>query len=114
MGPRPIGRGYGAWHDARCGRSGASMGPRPIGLGYPLVHLVPANGLKLQWGHDRLVADIACGCYPQALPAGLQWGHDRLVADIAKTFTTITIGEAMLQWGHDRLVADISIREYAH
>src|SRR5581483_8734773 len=62
----------------------------------------------LQWGRDRLIAEIRSqGQYGQG-HAALQWGRDRLIAEI-RSQGQYGQGHAALQWGRDRLIAEMTV-----
>src|SRR5581483_2148613 len=85
----------------------ASMGPRSTDRGNVLQETLE-RGLwgKLQWGRDRLIAEIAWRRTETNGLARLQWGRDRLIAEI---FPGPVLGllHRKLQWGRDRLIAEM-------
>src|SRR5437870_5249914 len=61
----------------------------------------------LQWGRDRLIAEMARSYSIWTVGLLLQWGRDRLIAEMAISFQALPSFVA-LQWGRDRLIAEIA------
>jgi len=61
----------------------ASMGPRSIDRGNAAeVRRPRVQHPSLQWGRDRLIAEIIGVFSGAATGSALQWGRDRLIAEI--------------------------------
>ncbi len=72
----------------------------------PFRATVAAQDL-LQWGRDRLIAEMTAWLANRSMHAGrLQWGRDRLIAEIPPSWP-IGRGARGLQWGRDRLIAEM-------
>src|SRR5581483_6854914 len=131
MGPRSTDRGNGGVRQALVRRINASMGPRSTDRGNRLVVNLRRKGYALQWGRDRLIAEIRvcprvllwndqASMGPRSTDRGncrsrkgfssivslLQWGRDRLIAEIFSPPGAVCAGSA-LQWGRDRLIAEM-------
>src|SRR5581483_12308769 len=131
MGPRSTDRGNGGVRQALVRRINASMGPRSTDRGNRLVVNLRRKGYALQWGRDRLIAEIRvcprvllwndqASMGPRSTDRGncrsrkgfssivslLQWGRDRLIAEIGD-ISRLANGGNSLQWGRDRLIAEI-------
>src|SRR5581483_7055767 len=82
------------------------MGPRSTDRGNNFAALPRKNVGWLQWGRDRLIAEIDRAGWA-CLPASrLQWRRDRLLAEIALP-SSPAYCRAVLQWGRDRLIAEM-------
>src|SRR5437763_937234 len=105
MGPRSIDRGNGAKGGLPGRHRSASMGPRSIDRGNWRRPRTSISAPSLQWGRDRLIAEMT-PAYPHFPDrCRLQWGRDRLIAEMRlKQAAKKRAGR--LQWGRDRLIAE--------
>ncbi len=63
----------------------------------------------LQWGRDRLIAEMRFWTRLRRHSRRLQWGRDRLIAEMLPWMVQNAPFE-QLQWGRDRLIAEIRAR----
>ena len=40
------------------------------------------DGMRLQWGHDKIVMEVKVHIGSTDKSAGLQWGHDKIVMEV--------------------------------
>src|SRR5579885_2921333 len=106
MGPRSTDRGNEKRKRQRDALLQASMGPRSTDRGNKLWPTSRCRSSMLQWGRDRLIAEISVNRAYRKPINTLQWGRDRLIAEITICLTG-NQGRMALQWGRDRLIAEI-------
>src|SRR5581483_5738218 len=106
MGPRSTDRGNGRLQHRFWIYPRASMGPRSTDRGNEVVPPVGVSLIALQWGRDRLIAEIQVIGTEQGDQSALQWGRDRLIAEMT-TRASSAATASLLQWGRDRLIAEM-------
>ncbi len=88
------------------------MGPRRFRRGCSDSSRVRIGcGVKLQWGRDVSVADVAVQNAIEIVLSPLQWGRDVSVADVELGERRARRLGAGLQWGRDVSVADVDPRD---
>ncbi len=86
----------------------ASMGPRSDDRGnVPLPGLVTRRLAELQWGRDRMIAEMPVMLSALAALNKLQWGRDRMIAEILREWNA-PAPRLRLQWGRDRMIAEMN------
>ncbi len=135
MGPRSTDHGNRCTTARLFCRRRASMGPRSTDRGNVPEPQSLAGKVALQWGRDRLIAEMSHFSTGGTGFHTLQWGRDRLIAEMTTcTNYRLARGRASmgprstdrgntyplaawtsrlprLQWGRDRLIAEISPAE---
>ncbi len=134
MGPRSDDRGNHERRRIQCDRGKASMGPRSDDRGNERRNAVPGSLVGLQWGRDRMIAEMTCKTEHRFGSGWLQWGRDRMIAEIwlrcnprVIPVAVASMGprsddrgndrvkagirrKSLLQWGRDRMIAEIADR----
>ena len=67
----------------------------------------------LQWGHDKIVMEVASDTANKLRHSRLQWGHDKIVMEVGPSLRYIAVAQ-WLQWGHDKIVMEVSTRQRRH
>src|SRR5437660_1179489 len=61
----------------------------------------------LQWGRDRMIAELLPRRGKEKPQRILQWGRDRMIAELRGSGAP-SGGTGTLQWGRDRMIAEFS------
>src|SRR5438309_763674 len=83
-----------------------SMGPRSNDRGIAEVSDTRKIANGLQWGRDRMIAELMCGRDFTETASVLQWGRDRMIAELGGLRYDGTMA-IILQWGRDRMIAEL-------
>ena len=65
------------------------MGPRSDDRGNAKAQRNPTRHDLLQWGRDRMIAEMMLAAFQCLAEKALQWGRDRMIAEIFCRYSNI-------------------------